>query len=93
MGMGGATKREWGKQVKFYPLQKGACKRFSHAEGGYTTSVRVVLTQVLQVLILLEGLGAQKVSTLRKGWGRTKFCCILRGGPAIFPFYRPLRSP
>ena len=31
---GGATKREGGGQVKFYPDEKGGGKSISHAEGG-----------------------------------------------------------
>ena len=31
---GGATKREGGGHVKFYPYKKGGGKSFSHAEGG-----------------------------------------------------------
>ena len=47
------------KKVKFYPYEKGRVKDFSHAEGAggggglYTTSIRVVLTPMLEVLILL----------------------------------------
>ena len=33
-GRGGATKREGGGHVKFYPYEKGGGKSFSHAEGG-----------------------------------------------------------
>ena len=33
-GEGGATKREEGGQMKFYPYEKGGGKCFSHAEGG-----------------------------------------------------------
>ena len=34
-GEGGATKREGGRQVKFYPYEKGGGRKsFSHAEGG-----------------------------------------------------------
>ena len=39
-GIGGATKREGGGHVKFYPYEKGggegAEKSFSHAGGGHT---------------------------------------------------------
>ena len=62
--------------MKFYPYKKGVGMRksFIHAEGcvcvggGGITSVGVLLTQVLEVLAILEGGGGggctQKVSTL-----------------------------
>ena len=31
---GGATKREGGGHVKFYPYEKGGGESFSHADGG-----------------------------------------------------------
>ena len=47
-----------GGQVKFYPLQKGGREQFKpswRGGGGGTTSFGVVLTQVLEVLTILEG--------------------------------------
>ena len=35
----GATKREGGGHVKFYPYEKGGRKCFSHAEGGGAQTV------------------------------------------------------
>ena len=47
LGRGGATKREGGRQVKFYPYKRGGGG--SHAEGGGgTNSFKVVLTQELE---------------------------------------------
>ena len=37
-GGGGATQREGGGQLKFYPYEKGDGKSFSHAEGGNANS-------------------------------------------------------
>ena len=39
--------------VKFYPPKRGGEKRFSHAEGGGTTSFGVVFTQELEDLAIL----------------------------------------
>ena len=43
--------------------KRGGGKGFSHPKGG-TNSFRVVLTQMFEVLTILEGGGTQKVSAL-----------------------------
>ena len=65
-----ATKWE-GEQVKFYPYKKRGTKSLSRAEGGVTTSYKVVLTQELEILAILTGGGvgggAKSASTCRLG--------------------------
>ena len=72
-GEGGATKREGGGQVKFYPCNKGggAGKSFSHAEGGGgTTSFEVILPKELEVLAIVIGGGcAKKCPPFKRGGG------------------------
>ena len=43
--------------MKFYLYKEGGQEGFSHGEGGGTTSFGVALTQVLEVLAILEGGG------------------------------------
>ena len=50
--------------MKFYPYEKKGGGSFSHAEGGGTKSFGVVFMRYLEVLAILWGGGAQKVSIL-----------------------------
>ena len=76
-------------------MKRGVRKGLSHAEGGGgTKSLGVVFMRWLEVLVILKGRRAQKVSTLLKG---EKNCYRLWGGgggrksfrPAIFSFCSP----
>ena len=71
---GGGYKLLEGGASEVLPLQKGgggaAGKVFAILEVGPSM---VVLIWVLEVLTILERGGAQKVSTLSKGGGRTNF--------------------
>ena len=66
------------------PYKKGeGTISFSHPEGGEgTKSVWVVLTQVLEVLTILEGGGGghNRLSAFKKGGGSKRFNPVLGGG-------------
>ena len=50
--------------MKFYPYEKGGGRKsFSHAEGGGGTKGFEAVTKELEVLAILNGGGAHKVST------------------------------
>ena len=50
----------------FTPTKRGDGKCFSHAEGGGTTSFKVVLTRELKVLAIVTG-GTKSFTVLRGG--------------------------
>ena len=84
---GGRGYKTGGGASKALPLQKGGWgrKSFSHPEGrwggGRTKCFGVVLTQVLEVLTILQERGTiQKASTLEKGRRRKMVFLVLSGG-------------